>query len=101
MTFTTFDEGCLRTTARVHELKLPHLLYEITRAAKGWIERSGSISVLKRQGTEAGLEVGSGLTAISNYVQFIAAHPDMPRAHKDRFLGAIIRCCEDLRAASI
>ena len=100
MTFTACDEGFLRTTPRVYEVKLSRLWYEITCATKAWIERSGSISALKRKSAEAGLEPGSGLAAISNYTQFIARHPDMPRAHRDRFLGQIIRCCEELRATA-
>ena len=39
------------------------------------------------------------LLAIAGYAEFIAANPEMPATHKDRFLAAIIRGGEELRAA--
>ena len=41
----------------------------------------------------------TGLRAVADYAQFLAAHPDMPNAHRERILTAMIRCCEDMRAS--
>ena len=35
------------------------------------------------------------LSAIAGYAAFVAAHPDMPRSHRERFLRRISRCCEE------
>ncbi|MDX1401281.1 MAG: hypothetical protein R3245_05110 [Kiloniellales bacterium] len=48
-------------------------------------------------GKESSAAKDHSVSAIVGYAEFIEAHPDMPRAHKTRFLEAIMRCCEESR----
>ena len=100
MTLITFEKGCWSPAARAPHFSRPGFLRETVRAMRDWTGSFGFATALKRQGTMASQTPGHGLAAISNYAQFIAAHPDMPTSHKDRFLGEIDRCCRELRAAS-
>jgi hypothetical protein len=74
--------------------------HETVRAVTGRIGLFGFVTAMNHQATMACPKPDHGLAAISNYAQFISAHPDMPNDHKDRFLGEIMRCCRELRTAS-
>jgi hypothetical protein len=99
MTSTTIDKG--RWTAAAGQPGFPcrGLLDRTLGAVTGRIGRFGFSSAMNRQDTLPCPMPDHELAAISHYAAFIAAHPDMPVDHKDRFLGEIIRCCKDLRTA--
>jgi hypothetical protein len=100
MTSTTFEKGRWSLAARAPHFSGSVFLRETVRAARNWTGSFGFVTALRRQSTVASPTPGHGLAAISSYAQFIAAHPDMPTSHKDRFLGEIVRCCRELRTAS-
>ncbi len=100
MTSTTIDKGRWAPATGVPGFSYRGLRHKTVRAVRDWIGPFGFMTALKHQSTIASPKPDHGLAAISNYVQFIAAHPDMPIAHKDRFLGEIMRCCRELRTAS-
>ncbi len=101
MTITTFDKGRWSTAAGGPTFLCPGFLREIVRAARDRTGPFGFMTALSRESTMASDEPDHGLAAITNYARFIAAHPDMPASHKDRFLGEIVRCCRELRTASM
>ena len=97
MTSTTFDSGYLGKAAIP---RLPGGGPSLRALIKAWRRRPAPRGASKREQVATGQDAGSYLAAVSNYTQFIAAHPDMPRDHRDHFLGAIIRCCEEARASN-
>ena len=99
MTSTTFEKGRWSPAARAPYIFSPGFLRKTVRAVSDWAASCGVLTALVRQSATASPTPDHGLAAISNYAQFIAAHPDMPTSHKDRFLGEIDRCCRELRAA--
>jgi hypothetical protein len=100
MTLIAFEKGRWSPAARAPHFSCPGFLRETVRAVRDWTGSFRLVTALKRQSTLASPTPDHELAAISNYAQFIAAHPDMPTSHKDRFLGEIVRCCRDLRTAS-
>ena len=100
MTSTTFEKGRWSPAARAPHFSWSGFLRKTVCAVSDWTASFGFMTALVRQSTMASPTPDHGLAAISNYAQFIAAHPDMPTSHKDRFLGEIDRCCRELRTAS-
>jgi hypothetical protein len=100
MTSTTFEKGRWSLAARAPHFSWPGILRDTVRAVSDWTASFGFMTASIRQSTIASPPANHGLAAISNYAQFIAAHPDMPTSHKVRFLGEIDRCCRELRTAS-
>ena len=100
MTSTTIDRGCPAPATEASDPWHLCLLHMAVRAVRNWIGPFNQVSALFPRCTLARPEPDRGLTAISDYAQFIAAHPDMPSDHKDRFLGEIVRCCGEMRTAS-
>ena len=97
MTSTTFDSGYL---GKIAIPRLPGGVPSLHALIKAWRKRLAPRGTSKKKQVATSQEAGSYLAAVSNYAQFIATHPDMPRDHRDHFLGAIIRCCEEARASN-
>ena len=98
MTSTTFDGSCFGKSAGPLDGIGPTALRALLSAAKLSIERWKQRRAVTQGQAESPPKDARYLTVIASYRDFIAANPDMPRDHRDQFLGAIIRCCEEAQA---
>ena len=101
MTSTTIDYEYRIKLAATKRFEPLRMIAGLAGVAYRWREKITKIPLQREQIQATDTVSGHQAAAIASYTKIIAEYPGMPEDHRERFLAAIARCCQEIRSEQV